>query len=357
MHASYLEFRLCLRSDIALHLETLLYMLLQSDRVLPPPGETPNFEALAQDAGTSAVSNEWIKIPPGYVTVGMNDPENDDGPARYFGWDNEKPMRKVHVPAFEAKARPLTNEDFARYLCGTNQQSLPASWTLDGSSRGNFAARKGNPQHANTSSVNGHSTSLDKAYLNGKFVRTAYGPVALEHALTWPVSASYDELSGCAKWMNGRIPTVDEVRSIYNFVELGIKEAEKVQAKKISAVNGYVPSINVEEQHSDHEVRRHLLNDGVEETPPSAPTVIGPWGIESSAKAKELFVDLKDCNVGFSHFHPTPVAQLGKQLCGRGEMGGVWEWTSSRLEEHSGFEAMQSYPGYTGPSDNELCSL
>ena len=29
-------------------------------------------------------------------------------------------------------------------------------------------------------------------------------------------------------------------------------------------------------------------------------------------------------------------------------MGGVWEWTSSVLEKHEGFEPMDVYPGYTG---------
>lgn len=29
-------------------------------------------------------------------------------------------------------------------------------------------------------------------------------------------------------------------------------------------------------------------------------------------------------------------------------MGGVWEWTSSVLERHEGFEPMALYPAYTG---------
>ncbi|KAL8695927.1 MAG: hypothetical protein Q9224_003069 [Gallowayella concinna] len=313
----------------ALHLETLLYMLLQSDSLLPPPGSVPDFETLAHDARNYGVHNEWIKIPAATVSVGMQDPETDSGPVRYFGWDNEKPMRKTHVPAFKAQARPLTNEDFARYLCGTNQQALPASWTQTGSGGGNARATKGSAQYADANRASGPSEPLHEGFLDGKCVRTVYGPIALQHALAWPVFASYDELAGCAQWMNGRIPTADEVRSIYNHVNLAKKEAEKVQAKKISAVNG------------------HLSNDGVEETPPSAPAINGSSGAGSRPNPQDLFVDLEDCNVGFSHFHPTPMTQFGNKLCGRGEMGGVWEWTSSRLEEHGGFEAMPTYPGYT----------
>ncbi|KAL8815814.1 MAG: hypothetical protein Q9223_005093 [Gallowayella weberi] len=331
----------------AMHLETLLYMLLQSDSLLPPPGPVPDFETLAHDARNFTVHNEWMKIPSATVPVGMNDPENDHGPIRYFGWDNEKPMRKTHVPAFEAKARPLTNKDFARYLCETNQQTLPASWTDTGSGRGNARATDGSFQDADGSRPRGHRKSVREGYLDGKFVRTVYGPIALRYALTWPIFASYDELAGCAKWMNGRIPTADEVRSIYYHVDVAKKEAEKVQAKKISAVNGYDPCIQLRKRCSDH-VPSHLSNDGVEETPPSTPAINGSSGVETSPNTQDLFVNLEDCNVGFSSFHPTPVTQFGNKLCGRGEMGGVWEWTSSRLEEHGGFEAMQSYPGYTG---------
>jgi len=43
-----------------------------------------------------------------------------------------------------------------------------------------------------------------------------------------------------------------------------------------------------------------------------------------------------------------PVSQHGNKLAGQSEMGGVWEWTSTVLEKHEGFEAMPLYPGYTG---------
>lgn len=61
-----------------------------------------------------------------------------------------------------------------------------------------------------------------------------------------------------------------------------------------------------------------------------------------------MYIDLDGCNVGFKHWHPTPVTHKGNQLCGQGDLGGVWEWTSSPLEEHDGFQAMDIYPGYTG---------
>lgn len=314
----------------AMHLETLLYMLLQSGRSLPPPGRTPDFQALAQAIEGKSVVNEWVTIPSTTIVVGMDDLENDSGPNRYFGWDNEKPSRKIHVPAFEAKSKPLTNEDYVRYLHESGTQTMPASWSQINDAKGMSSAAIEPSGNGYSAYQNGHSQSLDKAFLTGKFVKTVYGPVALEHALTWPVSASYDELAGCAKWMNGRIPTVEEVQAIYNHVDLAKKkEAEKVLVRKVSAVNG------------------HLSNDGVEETPPSELALNGSSGVRSDLDPEELFVDLQGCNVGFNAFHPTPVAQSGNRLCGRGEMGGVWEWTSSVLEEQEGFVAMDSYPGYT----------
>lgn len=54
--------------------------------------------------------------------------------------------------------------------------------------------------------------------------------------------------------------------------------------------------------------------------------------------------------MGFKHYHPTPVTQNGNKLSGRGEMGGVWEWTSTVLDKHEGFKPMELYPGYTGNS-------
>jgi L-histidine Nalpha-methyltransferase / hercynylcysteine S-oxide synthase len=72
----------------------------------------------------------------------------------------------------------------------------------------------------------------------------------------------------------------------------------------------------------------------------------------SSAATKphlhELFLDIERANVGFKHWHPVSVTQNGDTLCGQGELGGVWEWTSTVLEAHDGFKAMPDYPGYTG---------
>lgn len=70
-----------------MHIETLLYMMLQSDKTLPPPHTAlPNFERLAHKAYESRVPNQWFDVPEQVVTLGMNDPEESTDVKRHYGW-------------------------------------------------------------------------------------------------------------------------------------------------------------------------------------------------------------------------------------------------------------------------------
>ena len=162
------------------------------------------------------------------------------------------------VPAFTAQARPITNEDvsaksanprfsqllmcrkqYARYLEQTKNSKIPASWAIETSIAVHANGHTNGYSKAHSNGYTKLDTPLTKAYLKGKAVRTLYGLVPLEHALDWPVFASYDELAGCASWMGGRIPTVEEARSIYSHVDgLRLKEAEQHLGKTVPAVNG-----------------------------------------------------------------------------------------------------------------------
>lgn len=86
----------------------------------------------------------------------------------------------------------------------------------------------------------------------------------------------------------------------------------------------------------------------MEETPPPGVLINGSANAEACPNPSDLFVNLEGANVGFQHWHPTPVVQNGSELQGQGDFGGVWEWTSSVLQKHKGFEPMELYPGYTG---------
>ncbi|KAB5572344.1 C-type lectin protein [Coniochaeta sp. 2T2.1] len=308
-----------------MHLETLLYMMLQSDKTRPPPHtEVPDWEKLAEKARSARVENEWFDVPAQEITLGIDEPDDATDVNLNYGWDNEKPERKAQVHAFQAQGRPITNEEYARYMYDQHITHIPASW-----------AETKPETNGTTNGTNGHSnghsngtTELPKSFLEGKSVRTVYGLVPLQYALDWPVFASYDELKGCAAYLGGRIPTFEEARSIYRYAEtMKDEKAERQLGKTVPAVNG------------------HLSSNGVEETPPSHPAAVD--GEVSSLSHEDLFLDLDGGNVGFQHWHPVPVTANGNRLAGQSEMGGVWEWTSSPLEKWDGFEPMSIYPGYT----------
>ena len=64
-----------------MHLETLLYMLLQSEEVVAPPRTVrPDWERMAREEG-DVVENEWFVVPEREIEVGM-----EEGEEGHFGW-------------------------------------------------------------------------------------------------------------------------------------------------------------------------------------------------------------------------------------------------------------------------------
>lgn len=194
----------------AMHLETFLYMLLQSDKTLPPVGVgLPDFAKLAHNAKKHEKANKWFQIPQQSFTIGLDDSDDTFLPNDSFGWDNEKPQRSVQVRAFEAQARPVTNGEYARYLQANRLREMPASWTLVHSDQ-DYPVAKG---------VTESSPSATQDFVDNFAVRTVFGPVSLSLAQDWPVIASYDEVARYAEWTGCRIPTYEEVRSIYLYAD------------------------------------------------------------------------------------------------------------------------------------------
>jgi L-histidine Nalpha-methyltransferase / hercynylcysteine S-oxide synthase len=187
-----------------MHLETFLYMLLQSDQILPPPAvQRPNFEQLALRSQKVAVPNEWFTIPSATFTIGLQDNDLSKLPECSFGWDNEKPQRVVSVNAFLAKGRPITNGEYAAYLKVHNIVDIPASWVAT----------------TKETDLNDQWSDETDSFASKYAVRTVFGYVSLRWALDWPVMASFDELERYAKWQKCRLPTHEEVRSIYKYAE------------------------------------------------------------------------------------------------------------------------------------------
>jgi len=109
---------------------------------------------------------------------------------------------------------------------------IPASWCENPTS--NVDAKRDSVLNGLHTGTNGASQHI----IDARYVRTVYGNVPLKFAMGWPVVASYDELAGCAQWMGGRIPTMEEARSIYKYAESKKMQFQQSLGNNIPAVNG-----------------------------------------------------------------------------------------------------------------------
>ncbi|KAF9013309.1 hypothetical protein BDQ17DRAFT_1231986 [Cyathus striatus] len=183
----------------AMHAETLLYMLLQraGTGTLPPPNFTaPNWESLSAIWNCSpAPAVRVVELGPAVIKLGHEDNEDEDFIAsdvrqHELGWDNENPIREVHVSEFVIEWRPVTNGDFHSFYVGGGKEKVkfPASWIEQ----------------------------------DGKIqVRTLYGPVPIDIAVHWPVIVDYNSLSAYATVKGGRLPTEPELRLFYEKFNAG----------------------------------------------------------------------------------------------------------------------------------------
>ncbi|KAF9453967.1 hypothetical protein P691DRAFT_657395 [Macrolepiota fuliginosa MF-IS2] len=192
------------------HIETLLYMLLQraGTGTRSPAGFTqPPWHILAsQWSQTPPPTTPTVTLGPTTLTLGHNDSEAldklpihmHDVRNHIFGWDNESPVRTVHVGQFKAEWRPITNGEFAEFLLegkGKGVVDVPTSWVEDEDEDGVVEYK----------------------------VRTMFGPVPLEIAKTWPVLTSYDDVAYYAKCKGGRLPTEPELRLFLDTYDVGFE--------------------------------------------------------------------------------------------------------------------------------------
>ncbi|KAJ1030831.1 hypothetical protein NDA18_002061 [Ustilago nuda] len=192
---------------INLHLETLLYMLIQSPNTKPPAGfMAPDWPSLKErwqaefdKRGGSRALEQRFHFEASTVELGHDDDDTQDFDivaARptsdvrdlnmqlgqpEFGWDNEHPRRSVETKAFSISAMPISNAQYLEFLKATNIEEAPASWVKSDDGE-------------------------------GYMVRTFYGPVDMAVAQHWPVQASGKQLSAYAAWKGGRLPTHSELR-------------------------------------------------------------------------------------------------------------------------------------------------
>ncbi|KAL2674076.1 hypothetical protein Neosp_012522 [[Neocosmospora] mangrovei] len=158
----------------------------------------PDFAKIAKEAASRRLDNKWVTIPSQRFTIGFHDPESDQGPDRFFAWDNEREPYDVHVPEFQSQVRPVSNGEYGAYLIDTKQVQIPATWTKTGDY---------------------HNQTDFHPFISRLAVKTVWGPVPLTQALDWPVMVSFDEVERYAKWAGARIPTLHELRSVHEYVE------------------------------------------------------------------------------------------------------------------------------------------
>jgi len=89
----------------AMHQETLLYMWhrLPLDQKVRPTGYVVPID-------TPVVRNEWIRIPAGRATLGL------DRESFLFGWDNERPANSASVSDFDIERHSVTNAAFLEFV-------------------------------------------------------------------------------------------------------------------------------------------------------------------------------------------------------------------------------------------------
>jgi iron(II)-dependent oxidoreductase len=105
-----------------------------------------------------------VHIPAGTALLGT--------PRTHFGWDNEFPAHRVHVPEFTIDALNVTNGEYREYMQATGAKA-PHFWTDDGRFRGLFELQ----------------------------------PLNLDA----PVYVTHDEAAAYARWKGKRLPTEPEL--------------------------------------------------------------------------------------------------------------------------------------------------
>ncbi|KAI5981711.1 hypothetical protein EDD15DRAFT_2391677 [Pisolithus albus] len=176
----------------SMHLETLLYMLIQragTGTIPPPDFAPPVWEPLMESwKRLPKPKSDTVVVHATTVTIGIDDIEIED----------EDPA-KSHSPQFRIEWRPITNGEFfnfyRRFVQDGNdglrdgKLTFPASWVM-----------------------------IDHGEIK---VRTLYGPVPIQVAWDWPVLTSYNNLSVYASVKGGRIPTEPELRVFLDKFESG----------------------------------------------------------------------------------------------------------------------------------------
>ncbi|KAH9819961.1 histidine-specific methyltransferase [Melampsora americana] len=190
----------------AMHLETLLYMLVQMPSLnILPTFSPPDWRSLSRqwelESETESTGKEELIEYSEATTllVGHDDLDRDDENLDFcedhqFGWDNEHPARSEVVGPFKLSPKPISNLDYLAYVLedlphglGLDEKVVPASWNYT-------------------------FNSDSKSSQDDIQIRTVYGLVPFSVGKHWPVQASGRQLAAYARRCGGRLPTANELR-------------------------------------------------------------------------------------------------------------------------------------------------
>lgn len=164
-----------------MHAETLTYMLHQM------PLEQRRHHIQPETVESAPVEGQWISIPPGPATLGI-EPGSES-----FGWDNEFPAQIIDVPGFAVERYKVTNGQYLRFVEAGGYQER-RYWT-----ESDWAWKDlQNIEHP------AFWIPRDGAFL----YKAMFQHIPLP--LDWPVYVSHAEASAYAKWAGRRLPTEAE---------------------------------------------------------------------------------------------------------------------------------------------------
>ena len=166
----------------ALHQETLLYIWhrLPFAAKRRPGGYQPRI-------GGDAPRQEWIEVPAGRATLGV------DRGSQSFGWDNEFPALVADVPAFSIQRHDISNAAFLEFVDAGGYADR--QWWNDDDWQWITA-------HGIRQPLFWEGEGLDRQW-RGMFELVPLPP-------SWPVYVSHAEASAFARWAGSRLPSEGE---------------------------------------------------------------------------------------------------------------------------------------------------
>ena len=165
-----------------MHQETLLYMIhrLPFEQKAAPSAYRPNSDG-------ETPSPEWVDIPEGRVTLGVN------RGILPFVWDNECPSRSESVAAFAIDRHDVTNARFMDFVESGGYRDR--RWWTDDDWQWLLAEQREHPLF--------WERSANEWHWRGMFARIPLPP-------GWPVYVSLAEALAFARWSGSRLPTEAE---------------------------------------------------------------------------------------------------------------------------------------------------